>query len=260
MAERVFAQIRLSGKPTVVCFLGADPLPIEAACGLHVTNLTQAAAAAGALARGEAPEDALAKLEQESAGLIPLAAAEQSKLATGQHALRGLFAGGTFCYEAQLILRNLPEPVYSNAPLEKTTCWPLKARVTRPLPHLHRPGRGRVYPGPPAPNDRSRAAQPAHPPGCARSDHRGHPAGHRAGLRRTRRPGRPAVEAIREAQQIAAEAGRHIVFVASVCGTEADPQPLSRQEAKLRVAGIIVLPDNAAAARLAGLVTQALHE
>ena len=75
VAERVFAQLRLSGKPTVVCFLGADPLPIEAACGLHVTNLTQAAAAAGALARGEKPEDALAQLEQESAGLIPLAAA-----------------------------------------------------------------------------------------------------------------------------------------------------------------------------------------
>ncbi len=157
VAERVFAQIRSSGelsdcsgrshdrasggtvpqggftlgdwpqpqshqrtqKPTIVCFLGADPLPIEAACGLHVTNLTQAAAAAGVLARGEKPEDALAKLEQESAGLIPLAAAEQKKRATGQHALRGLFAGGTFCYEAQLILRNLPEPIYSNAPLDK---------------------------------------------------------------------------------------------------------------------------------------------
>ena len=115
----------LSGKPTVVCFLGADPLPIEAACGLHVTNLTQAAVAAGALARGEKPEDALAQLEQESAGLIPLAAAEQKKLAAGQHALRGLFAGGTFCYEAQLILRNLPEPIYSNAPLDKDHRWML---------------------------------------------------------------------------------------------------------------------------------------
>jgi len=73
-------------------------------------------------------------------------------------------------------------------------------------------------------------------------------------------PAGAAVEAIREAQQITEEAERHIVFVASVCGTEADPQTLSRQEAKLRDAGVIVLPDNAAAARLAGLVTQALYE
>ena len=50
-----------------------------------------------------------------------------------------------------------------------------------------------------------------------------------------------------------------MVFVASVCGTEGDPQPLSQQEEKLRAAGVIVLPDNASAARLAGLITQALH-
>jgi len=33
---------------------------------------------------------------------------------------------------------------------------------------------------------------------------------------------------------------------------------LSEQEAKLRAAGVIVLPDNASAARLAGLITQGL--
>jgi hypothetical protein len=67
------------------------------------------------------------------------------------------------------------------------------------------------------------------------------------------------VEAIREAGQIATDTDRHIVCVASVCGTEADSQTISQQEAKLRDAGVIVLPDNAAAARLAGLITQALH-
>ena len=73
-------------------------------------------------------------------------------------------------------------------------------------------------------------------------------------------PAGATVEAIREAQRLAAAAGRHVVFVASVCGTEGDPQPLSQQEAKLRAAGVLVLPDNASAARLAGLITQALHE
>ena len=61
-------------------------------------------------------------------------------------------------------------------------------------------------------------------------------------------PAGATVEAIREAQRLAAAAGRHVVFVASVCGTEADPQPLSRQEATLSAAGVLVQPDNASAA------------
>ena len=41
------------------------------------------------------------------------------------------------------------------------------------------------------------------------------------------------------------------VPVGSVCGTEADPQCLSRQEAALREAGMIVAGSNARAARIA---------
>jgi FdrA protein len=289
VAERVFAQIRSAGepsggsgwshdrarggtvgdrpqprsqkctqKPTVVCFLGVDTSPIEAACGLHVTNLTQAAAAAGALARGEKPEDALARLEQESTGLIPLAAAEQKKLAAGQHALRGLFAGGTFCYEAQLILRNLPEPVYSNAPLDETR-YLADTHVSRGHVCIDLGEdeftQGRLHPMIDPTLRNRRIVQEAHDPTTAVIlldivlGYGAHPD-----------PTGAAVEAIREAQRIAMEAGRHIVFLASVCGTEADPQPLSQHEAKLRDAGVILLPDNAGAARLAGLITQVLHQ
>ncbi|MDR3095869.1 MAG: acyl-CoA synthetase FdrA [Paraburkholderia sp.] len=46
-------------------------------------------------------------------------------------------------------------------------------------------------------------------------------------------------------------AGREVAVVASVCGTENDPQPRSGQEATLRNAGVIVLDSNAASARFA---------
>ena len=69
-------------------------------------------------------------------------------------------------------------------------------------------------------------------------------------------PAGAALDAIGEAHAAARASGRHIVFVAAVCGTEQDPQRLSEQEAKLRAAGVVVLPDNASAARLAGLITQ----
>ncbi len=116
----MLAEVKRSNKPTVVCFLRAEPAPIETAGAIPATNLTQAAALAAAVATATATGvnrcDAPVRLEEESKALIPLAAAEQAKLAPGQYALRGLFAGGTFCYEAQLILKNLPDPVYSNAP------------------------------------------------------------------------------------------------------------------------------------------------
>jgi FdrA protein len=61
----------------------------------------------------------------------------------------------------------------------------------------------------------------------------------------------PELEAARRA---AAAAGRGQAVVASVIGTEADPQGRSRQAAALRQAGAVVMDSNAQAARLAALV------
>jgi FdrA protein len=257
VAARVLAEVKRSNKPTVVCFLGAEPGPIEAAGAIPATNLTQAAAVAAATATGANWCDALVRLEEASIELIALAAAEQAKLAPGQYALRGLFAGGTFCYEAQLILKNLPEPVTSNAPLVKANKMP-DSHVSRG--HVcvdlgeDEFTQGRLHPMIDPSLRNRRILQEARDPATAVIlldivlGYGAHPD-----------PAGATVEAICEAQRLAAAAGRHVDFVASVCGTEGDPQPLSQQEEKLRAAGVIVLPDNASAARLAGLITQALH-
>ena len=249
VAAHVLAEVKRSKKPTVVCFLGADPGPIEAAGAIPATNLTQAAALAAAVAAATATGvnwcDALVRLEEASIGLIALAAAEQVKLAPGQYALRGLFAGGTFCYEAQLILKNLPEPVLSNAPLVKANKMP-DSHVSRG--HVcvdlgeDEFTQGRLHPMIDPSLRNRRILQEARDPATAVIlldivlGYGAHPD-----------PAGATVEAIREAQHLAAAAGRHLVFVASVCGTEGDPQPLSQQEEKLRAAGVLVLPDNASA-------------
>jgi FdrA protein len=257
-------------KPTVICFLGAEPGPIEQAGAIPTTTLAQAAAIAAALAQGGDYCTPLVKMEEDSKALIPLAATERAQLAPGQHHLRGLFAGGTFCYEAQLILRSLPEPVHSNAPLVAlSVAEPLsKAEVPSRTEPGHRLAdssasvghtiidlgadeftQGRLHPMiDPALRNR-RIVQEARDPSTAVIlldfvlGYGSHPD-----------PAGAALDAIHEAQHLAADAGRHIVFVASVCGTEADPQRLSVQEAGLRDAGVLVLPDNASAARLAGLI------
>jgi FdrA protein len=62
----------------------------------------------------------------------------------------------------------------------------------------------------------------------------------------------PAAElgpAARQAQEMARQTGRALPIVASITGTEADPQRLSRQAQALEAAGVAIYPSNAAAAR-----------
>jgi FdrA protein len=61
----------------------------------------------------------------------------------------------------------------------------------------------------------------------------------------------PAIEAARHR---ARAAGCRLAVVASVCGTTDDPQPRAAQVARLNAAGVIVMPSNAQAARLAARV------
>jgi FdrA protein len=69
-------------------------------------------------------------------------------------------------------------------------------------------------------------------------------------------PAAPLAAAIREARHAAADQGRGLIAVASVVGTERDPQDLRRQVATLEAADVEVLPSNAQAARFAALLAR----
>ena len=56
------------------------------------------------------------------------------------------------------------------------------------------------------------------------------------------------------------KSGGYLSVIASVCGTVGDPQNLSLQEQKLQEVGAVVMPSNAQAARLAGMVIRAAAE
>jgi Na+-translocating ferredoxin:NAD+ oxidoreductase RnfC subunit len=67
----------------------------------------------------------------------------------------------------------------------------------------------------------------------------------------------PAVElgkAVEDAQRLARGEGRELLFVASVTGTEEDPQSFSQSISALQRASVIVCDSNSAAARLTGLL------
>ncbi len=54
----------------------------------------------------------------------PLLSTPTGSAAPGRTAIRGLFSGGTLCYESQVILADTHGPVYSNAPLDKSLSLP----------------------------------------------------------------------------------------------------------------------------------------
>jgi FdrA protein len=60
--------------------------------------------------------------------------------------------------------------------------------------------------------------------------------------------------AVEEAIRLGRGEKRELLFIASVTGTENDPQSLSRTTSTLERAGVIVCESNAAAARLSGLI------
>ena len=107
--KKIYTLIRKIQKPVVALFLGEGGTP---------ATLEQAALLAVAHAKGEDPVKALAHLTRRD----DILAAEARQIVAkrknpkGRH-LRGLFSGGTFSAEAQVVLDGLIRNVYSNAPL-----------------------------------------------------------------------------------------------------------------------------------------------
>lgn len=258
-AERVLRRLAECGKPVVGTFIGGDPAllarygvrgarTLEEAAALAVALAKEASGEAGGKAPGWAGGDAgLAAFPRDAAeGVV---AAEAARLAPGQRYLRGIFTGGSLADEAMELLRARLGPIHSNTPLEPG----LKlADARRSVGHTvvdlgeDEFTRGRPHPMiDPSYRDERLAAELADPEvAVVLCDvvlgYGAHPD-----------PGGDLAAAVRRARE---SAGRPVTVVASVCGTDADPQGLARQEAVLRAAGVVVLPSNAYAAEVAGAI------
>jgi FdrA protein len=219
VARLVLDRIARSAKPFTVCFIGAADLALPAN------------------ARGAATLKAAAELALGRP--LPGRPASLPRRARGPY-VRGLFAGGTLCSEAQVVFAAAGVPVSSNVPVPGAI-----ALSGAPAGHVmidlgdNQFTRGRPHPMiEPAVRDAPLAAALADPNvGVVLLDvvlgYGAHPdpAGHLAQALRGRRDG--------------------VLIVASVTGTDADPQPRAEQVRKLEAADVIVADSNADAAALA---------
>ena len=229
VAERVAAAAAATGKPVALAFPGMDaPPPLPA--GVAFAGSLEAGAAWAAASQGAA---------------LPPDAAAAPAVTPG--AIRGLFSGGTLCYEAMAVVaRALAGRVASNIPLRPE--WRL-ADAARSDGHTFvdfgddamTEGRAHpmIDPSLRAERFRREAADPE--TGVVLLDvvlgYGAHPD--------------PAAELAPLVERALAARPDGLSVVVALCGAAGDPQGLDRQAAALRAAGAVVTRSSAHAARLA---------
>jgi len=244
IAQKILAAAAAAGKPVVVHFLGAAPDAVLGQGLIAAESLQHAGDVAVALASGQAPPAASAPPNPERTAAIASIAA---RMAPSQHAVRGLFTGGTFCYEAQLAFRARGLPCRSNAPAYgvEPLGGTLEGHVfldmgdddyTRGRPH------------------------PMIDPSLRNAAVRTHAADPTTaaivvdvvlGYGSHADPAGDLADALATAQREARAEQRTLALIAHVCGTDGDPQDRAAQIRQLEAAGAIVAGSNHEAAVLA---------
>ena len=223
-------------KPIVRIFIGAGSDANEP------VTLEEGALRAVALARGQKPEDAAGQLVARDETFAQLAKREAAKSRKGRKYLRGLFSGGSFCAEAQVLLKDTLADLYSNVPLpgvkqlrnslrsQKNTVIDLgedEFTVGRPHPMIDYSLRNRRI---------LEEAADAETAVILLDVVLGYGAN---------------PDPARELASVLRRASGQVSVVCSVTGTRQDPQNRDLVESALCKEGAIVMPSNAAACRLA---------
>ena len=243
--ERIVALAERAGKPVVLGFVGGSAKGDKSSVYL-CSELEESAAVAAALVKKTSPDEARKSLRDEEE---LEAASAAKKIGKRKGYLRGLYAGGTLCYEAQLIASELLGPIWSNSPFDKKMQLEdsLKPKEHSIIDYGEDEfTQGKLHPMIDVSFRCERIIAEAKDPavgvilmdvvlgyGCHED------------------PATFIAEAVSEAKK---SCGDRVAFIASVCGTDADPQNASAQKKKLEEAGIFVCNSNARAVRLAAML------
>ena len=243
---RLVERFKTCAKPVIGCFLGVRAEIKNTDTFQRAFTIDEAVRLAVKIIGGETASNETAFTPAE----LELISQEKAAWGSEQKYLRGLFAGGTFCYQSQQIFRDAGIVVHSNAPLE------LKYKLAdshRSLEHaVVDMGADEYTVGKPHPmidgtQRKQRILTEARDPQVAilLLDFI-------LGYNASMDPVGELLDAIIEAKNIAQKHGGYLSVVASICGTDGDPQDLNLQSRMLREAGVIVFNSNASAAIFCG--------
>lgn len=241
---KLAARVRQGRKPIVACFLGVVPESIRKEWPGRLVNVIDEAVIAALGLFGHPIPDFLRPSERD---FRARAMAEQRKIGPKQRYVRGIFSGGTFCYQAQLLFHLHGIAFRSNAPLfpEYALANPFRSEGHTFLDMGDEFfTQGRLHPMIDPTLRAERILSEGKDPEVAvlLLDFV-------LGYNASPDPAGDLIPAIREVKALREKAGEHLVVVGSVCGTEGDPQDYPRQVRKLEEAGVLVFPTQAQATR-----------
>jgi len=176
------------------------------------------------------------------------------RLMAAQRYVRGLYSGGTFCYEASALLGAALGEVRSNAPVDPrmhlADVWKSVGHTVVDLGDDDFT-RGRPHPMIDHTLRNERLLKEAADPEVAVIlldvvlGYGAHPD-----------PAQEMMATIARARALAAKKRRRVAFVGFICGTDADPQDFARQETMLRDAGMVLAESNAQAVGIAAAIAR----
>ncbi|MCF8009476.1 MAG: acyl-CoA synthetase FdrA [Halanaerobiales bacterium] len=254
VSKKIMEEVKKIDKPVIVNFLGGDPSVVEGTDAIWADTLEDAALKAAAFIKGEGEVNSAGLTEEEVA---EIAKEETSKMSKDQKYLRGLYTGGTLCSEAVILLTEEFGEMYSNAPLKDELA--LKEDLKSIKNTVIDLGEDEFTKGKPHP-----MIEPS-----LRNERMVQEAEDKKiavvlldvvlGYGSHMDPAGEVAKAIKEAKETVKTRGGYLSVIASVCGTEKDPQNLQAQEEKLRQVGAKVLPTNVQAVRVVSKILSDLN-
>ncbi len=253
VAERAVAALERAGKPAVAYFVGATPEARRSGSPVRFAgSLEETAAMAVALAKGKRYTPRAFTFSD--AEIEAIVRRETRGLTSSQRYLRGYFTGGTLADEAWIAAHRATGAVHSN---NQTDPKFVLADPRRSVGHTvvdlgddaFTVGRPHPMIDPGARVERMMAERADGKIAVVVVDvvigfgSHEDPAGALA----------PAVEAMRAA---ARRRGGYLPVIASITGTDKDPQNFTAQKAKLEAAGCVVMPSNHQACALATKIVE----
>jgi succinyl-CoA synthetase alpha subunit len=253
--RRLVPELNRCRKPVVTCFIGHDE-PLTEAESTVTTAVTVDEAvllAVDAVTGSPAHRSDTAAPNQDE-----LIVSEKDGMGPTQKFVRGIFAGGTFNYQAQHLFRRAGLEVHSNAPIDGVLGLSdpnLSTGHTLVDMGDELFTEGRPHPMIDPTLRKERILREADDPEIAvlLLDFV-------LGYGAAEDPAGDLVEEIKEAKAMVGRRGGQLSVVASVCGTDGDPQDLAYQCETLEEAGVVLMPSSARAVEFSLALTSSRGE
>jgi FdrA protein len=249
--EKVLIRASKCSKPVIVHFIGGDNSVIEKYRLNAAKSLEETAVKAVKLANGK-----IISFTIEESEIEKIANSETSRMNKNQKYIRGLYSGGTLCDESMVYLQKKFGKIYSNTPLDKKNKLQ-DSRISEKDTIVDLGDdeftKGKAHPMIDPSYRKLRLLNESKDSEVAIVlldiviGYGSHPD-----------PAGAMFNAIVDAKREFEKRSQYLSVVASVCGTENDPQVLSQQEAILIKAGVVCMPSNYQAVGLASAIKELL--